>query len=57
MAADGNDVAKARQILGGMELEPEELLELAKALKGKNEFGYAWRILARARRSSDLNRS
>ena len=47
-------VREARQVLGGKELKPEELLELAKALKGTNEFGYAWRILARARRSSDL---
>lgn len=47
-------VATARQVLGGIELKPDELRDLAKDLQKTNEFGYAWRILARARRSKDL---
>ncbi len=34
--------------------DPEQLLELANGLKRKNEFGYAWRILAKARASGEL---
>ena len=33
--------------------DPEQLLELANGLQGENEFGYAWRILAKARASGD----
>ena len=47
-------VATARQVLGGKELKPHKLRDLAKDLKEEKEFGYAWRILARARRSNDL---
>lgn len=51
MAAHQDAVKEARQVLGGKELKPDELLKLAEALKRTNEFGYAWRILARARKS------
>ena len=54
MAAHEDAVREARQVLGGKELKPEELLKLAKALKRTNEFGYAWRILARARKLGDV---
>ncbi len=54
MAARRDYVARAQQVLGGLELKADEGLELAKALKGEDEFGYAWRILARARRTQNL---
>ena len=50
----GDLVTAAQQVLGGKELKPDELRDLAKNLRKKNEFGYAWRILARARKSDDL---
>lgn len=54
MANESDCVAKARQVLGGVEMPPQELLELALALKEKGEFGYAWKILARARTAKNL---
>lgn len=54
MEARRDHVAKAQQVLGGLELTVDELLELAETLKGEDEFGYAWRILARARRMKNL---
>ncbi|MCH7473612.1 MAG: patatin-like phospholipase family protein [Gemmatimonadetes bacterium] len=52
--ADNAALNEAKEVLGGKERNPEELLALAKQLKGQDEFGYAWSILARARRASDL---
>ena len=52
--ADNAAVNEAKEVLAGKEKNPQELLGLAKELKGQDEFGYAWRLLARARRASDL---
>ncbi|HST52515.1 MAG TPA: tetratricopeptide repeat-containing protein [Pyrinomonadaceae bacterium] len=50
-AAETEDalVAQARDILRGTYRRPLEILKLAKKLKGYKKFGYARRILARAR--------
>jgi predicted acylesterase/phospholipase RssA len=56
MAQDKNDIVKeATEILRGKSRTPAEILELAKALKAAQQFGYARRILARARRSPALS--
>ena len=52
--ADNAVLNEAKEVLGGKERNPEELLSLAKQLKRQDEFGYAWGILARARQASDL---
>jgi predicted acylesterase/phospholipase RssA len=56
MAQDKNDIVKeATEILRGKSRTPKEILELAKELKAAQQFGYARRILARARRSPALS--
>ncbi|HEX8117860.1 MAG TPA: hypothetical protein VF521_11360, partial [Pyrinomonadaceae bacterium] len=47
-------VQEAQEILRGKSATPEGMLELSKRLKEQKEFGYARRVLARARRSSAL---
>src|SRR5687768_10001847 len=47
-------VQEAAEILRGKSETPEEIYALAMLLKGTREFGYARRILARARRSPAL---
>jgi predicted acylesterase/phospholipase RssA len=55
MARNTDDIVKeAAEILRGKASTPEEILDLAHRLKGAKQFGYARRILARARRSSVL---
>jgi predicted acylesterase/phospholipase RssA len=48
-------VAQARDILRGTYRRPAEILKLAKKLKGSKQFGYARRILARARKDATIN--
>jgi predicted acylesterase/phospholipase RssA len=48
-------VAQARDILRGTYRRPSEILSLAKRLKGSKQFGYARRILARARKDASVN--
>jgi hypothetical protein len=46
---EGDPLARARAILGGEDLDPKELKGLVAALKARNAFGYARRVLERAR--------
>jgi predicted acylesterase/phospholipase RssA len=48
-------VAQASDILRGTYRRPAEILSLAKRLKDFKQFGYARRILARARKDSTIN--
>jgi predicted acylesterase/phospholipase RssA len=50
-----DEVLKARSILRGQSLEPNQMLSLAKKLKGQREFGLARRLLARARLEPGIN--
>jgi hypothetical protein len=50
-------VDEAREILRGTYRRPAELLRLAKRLKDAKQFGYARRILARARKDPAVNES
>jgi HPt (histidine-containing phosphotransfer) domain-containing protein len=43
-----DNVQRAQQILRGRQADPEEMLELAKKLKGELRFSYARRLLGRA---------
>jgi predicted acylesterase/phospholipase RssA len=47
---EGDPIARARAILRGAGLDPGELKALVSGLKARNAFGYARRILERARR-------
>jgi hypothetical protein len=56
LTQDKNDIVKeATEILRGKSRTPKEILDLAKELKAAQQFGYARRILARARRSPALS--
>lgn len=46
-------VERARAVLGGQAIKPLELFELAKRLKGRDEFGYARKLFDRARNLQD----
>jgi predicted acylesterase/phospholipase RssA len=60
---EAHDLDEANSILGGKIVAPAQVLVLAKRLQAHNEFGYARRLLARARRDpraardSDLRRA
>ena len=56
-AAETEEVltAQARDILRGTYRRPLEILKLAKKLKGFKKFGYARRILARARNDTAIS--
>jgi predicted acylesterase/phospholipase RssA len=49
-ANEDNIVNEARNILQGTYLKPADILKLAKRLKEEKQFGYARRLLARARK-------
>ena len=56
MAPQTSDIVQeAAEILRGKSRAPEEILDLARRLKAVRQFGYARRILARARRSPALS--
>jgi predicted acylesterase/phospholipase RssA len=56
MAQDKNDIVKeATEILRGKSRTPKEILDLSQELKAAQQFGYARRILSRARRSPALS--
>jgi predicted acylesterase/phospholipase RssA len=56
MTQDKNDIVKeATEILRGKSRTPKEILDLSQELKAAQQFGYARRILARARRSPALS--
>jgi predicted acylesterase/phospholipase RssA len=48
------DVKRAREIILGSHAGPAEALSLSTRLQAANEFGYARRVLARARKSQDV---
>jgi predicted acylesterase/phospholipase RssA len=52
---ESDNVKAARSILRGQSLEPREMLELAKKLKDEKQFGFARRLLARARVEPSLS--
>lgn len=52
---ESDNVSEARAILRGQSLEPREMLELAKKLKEEKQFGFARRLLARARLEPSLS--
>jgi predicted acylesterase/phospholipase RssA len=54
-AVEDNVVNKAQDILRGTYRRPSEILSLAKKLKEAKQFGYARRILARARKDPAIN--
>ncbi len=49
--SDSEAVKRAKDILRGQSAEPREILKLAKTLKGENQFGWARKLLARARKA------
>jgi predicted acylesterase/phospholipase RssA len=46
-------ISQARDVLSGQAIEPHALFRLAKALRSANEFGYARKLLDRARKMQD----
>ena len=52
---ESENVTKARSILRGQSLEPREMLELARKLRDEKQFGFARRLLARARMEPTLS--
>lgn len=52
---ESDNVRDARSILRGQSLEPCEMLELARKLKDEKQFGFARRLLARARMEPSLS--
>jgi predicted acylesterase/phospholipase RssA len=50
------NIARAKEILRGAEATLDELRKLAKELKEDTAFGYAWKIIARARRRPEVER-
>lgn len=52
---ESDNVRDARSILRGQSLEPREMLELARKLKDEKQFGFARRLLARARMEPSLS--
>ena len=55
MANETPNVTAAKSILRGQTLEPSEMLALAKKLKDERQFGFARRLLARARMEPSLS--
>ena len=55
MATETPNVTAAKSILRGQTLEPSEMLALAKKLKDERQFGFARRLLARARVEPSLS--
>lgn len=54
MAQDAPQLARAKEILRGKDVDFKSLVELAEALKDNNDFSNARRLFARARRHPDL---
>ncbi|MGH9932430.1 MAG: tetratricopeptide repeat-containing protein [Pyrinomonadaceae bacterium] len=52
---ESENVKAARSILRGQSLEPREMLELARKLRDEKQFGFARRLLARARMEPSLS--
>jgi predicted acylesterase/phospholipase RssA len=52
---ENEDVRNAKQILGGQEASLDEILELAKRLSKQSQFGYARKLLSRAREMKGAN--
>ena len=52
---ESENLTKARSALRGQTLEPSEMLALAKKLKDERQFGFARRLLARARIEPSLS--
>ena len=55
MIQNDPEVQRAEDILRGQEASPREIHELAMKLKDKKQFGYARKLLYRARQDSSIN--